>query len=136
MTRPAARMARLVGLARRREEQARQRVGAARQAERHALDAVEGRASALRGDAVTAPQLRFQQELRDLGRHALTLAEHRLGEASGAVAGEVTSWRQVHQRLQTLERLEARHLDAARAERQRREQIEQDELAGTRGRAR
>lgn len=131
MTRPAARMARLVGLARLREEQARQRIGTARIGERQALDAVEGRRSALRGDAATAPQLRFQQELRDLGRHALTVAERRLDEASGVVADEVTSWRQVHQRLQTLERLEARHLETARAERRRGEQLEHDELAGT-----
>lgn len=129
------RLTRLVDLARLREEHARHALAAARNVER-ARDG-EARASevALRH---VAPghhaAFRFDTALHALGRAALTRAEDEARRASEAAEAHLATWRDSHQHLSTLERLDERLQQAIVAAGRRAEQRQTDELATTRAR--
>lgn len=135
MKRHASRLDRLVQVARRREEQARQSVAVARAAERAAVEHVDAVQSALRATTATGADLHLAFALHRLGRNELDRACAATGDAARETGERIDTWRGTHQRLGTLERLDERLREAFLVELRRREQQEADELATTRHRS-
>jgi flagellar export protein FliJ len=139
VNRSRTRLARLVELARLREELARRGVATARTAEQAARSRLDASQAALRavdqdrhhgtGGAVA---LRFAATLRQLGRDDLRLAEDDARRAGDTVEAELGTWHVRHRQLGSLERLDDRHQELARTARRRHEQRQVDELAATR----
>lgn len=132
MSARAGRMARLVELARRREDQARQQVARARQDQRRAEEQVEERRADLARTEIPADGFRFGHALGALGRDALQREQHQVAEATTVVTDQMATWQSAHQRLGTFERLDERLQEQLRVERLLRQQQETDDLAATR----
>lgn len=126
------RLSRLVRVAQRREEQARRVVAAARAGERAAQAVVDSAATDLRRPHPEGFGFRLDRAIDGLACEALTRAQHRADDAATAVDVTITAWQAAHQRLGTMERLEARLEDALAGEHRQRAQREADDLATTR----
>ena len=126
------RLSRLVRVARRREDQARQVVAAARADERVAVAQVDVAVDALRRPRPAPADFRFARALDHLGCEAISRAEGRAVDAARALDVTITAWQAASQRLGTMERLEERLQDLQAAEFRRRLQREADDLATTR----
>jgi hypothetical protein len=122
----------LVGLARLREEQQRQRVGRALVAERVAASEEAARAAAVRAVPAGPGSFHLERALQRWGRDALATAQEGLAAAAAEVAVEVATWRVAHQHRDTLERLDDRLRHERYLQHRRREQAVSDELAGGR----
>jgi flagellar biosynthesis chaperone FliJ len=126
-------MARLVDLARRREDLARTAVTTARHDQRASQQALAASRDAL-GSIASGAGLRLDRTLADLGRHHLDRAEGRQRATTAVVATSLDDWHVAHRRLGSLERLEERLRAEQVAADRRREQREADDLATTRRR--
>lgn len=136
MSRHQSRLERLVQVARRREEQARQSVAVARSGHRASVARTEAAREGLRvPPPVSRGEFRLARLFEQLGREELDRAEGEAAEAARVVEDRLTVWQSAHQQLGTLERLDARLFEAFLAEQRRREQLEADELATTRRRS-
>lgn len=136
MSRPQSRLDRLVQVARRREEQARQSVAVARSGHRASVARSQAVMDGLRTPAaVSQGEFRLARRFEQLGREELDRAEGEAADAASLVEDRITIWQSAHQQLGTLERLDARLFEAFLAERRRGEQLQADELATTRRRS-